>query len=215
MSYPEYSLGERLVDGAVHVVSVGFAIGAVIALMVVAIPEASGLALTSLLIYGIGLTAVFSFSAAYHLVPKQGWKELLRRLDHATIFVMIAGTYTPFALVKMGDTVGPWLLAAVWAVASVGVAIKLFLPIRRFRTVSLALYLMLGWAVILTFEPFLAAVSVTAGVLVVVGGALYTIGVGFYLWKSLPYQNAIWHVFVLAAAVCHFVAIFADVALAG
>ena len=215
MSYPEHSLGERLADGSVHVLSVGFAIGAVIVLMIVAIPNASGLALASLVIYGIGLTAVFSFSAAYHLVPKQGWKELLRRLDHATIFVMIAGTYTPFALVKMGDTVGPGLLTAVWAVALVGVAIKLFLPIGRYRTLSLVLYLAMGWSVIATFEPFIAAVSLTAGILVVLGGALYTIGVAVYLWKGLPYRFAIWHGFVLSAAVCHFVAIFAEVALAG
>jgi len=211
---PGYGFGERFVDMAVHVLSVGFSIGAVIALMTVAVPDQPAIAILSLAIYGTGLIAVFGFSAAYHLVPKRGWKELLRRLDHATIFVMISGSYTPFALVKMEAGVGHILFAAVWVVALVGVVLKLFFPLRKYRKLAIGLYLGLGWAALATADPLFSTVSVSAMVLLIVGGLLYTVGVIFHVWKRLPYQNAIWHVFVLAAAVCHFVAILGDVALA-
>lgn len=213
--FPVYTMRERLADMVVHVLSVGFAIGAVIALMIVAIPDQPARSIVSLIVYGIGLMAVFGFSAAYHLVPKRGWKELLRRLDHATIFVMIAGSYTPFALVKMDAGVGTWLLAAVWLVALAGVVLKLFFPLRRYRRLSIGLYLGLGWAALATADPLFSSVSSPAMVLLLVGGLLYSVGVIFFVWKRLPYQNAIWHVFVLSAAVCHFVAILGDVALAG
>ncbi len=212
---PVYGLGERFVDMVVHVLSVGFAIGAVIALMIVAVPDQPAISILSLAIYSVGLIAVFGFSAAYHMVPKRGWKELLRRLDHATIFVMIAGSYTPFALVKLDAGVGHALFAAVWAVALAGVVLKLFFPLRKYRKLSIALYLGLGWAALTTADPLFSTVSVPAMVLLIVGGLLYSVGVLFHVWKRLPYQNAIWHVFVLAAAICHFVAILGDVALAG
>ncbi len=213
--FPIYTGPERFADLIVHVLSVAFSLGAVIALMAVAIPDQPAISILSLAIYSIGLIAVFSFSAAYHLVPKRGWKELLRRLDHATIFVMIAGSYTPFALVKLESGIGHLLFAAVWVVALAGVVLKLFFPLRKYRKLSIGLYLGLGWAALATADPLFSAVSVPAMVLLIVGGLLYSVGVLFHVWKRLPYQNAIWHVFVLAAAVCHFVAILGDVALAG
>ena len=132
-------------------------------------------------------------------------KEVLRRLDHAAIFVMIAGSYTPFALV-VGGIAGHALLAAVWAIAAVGVAIKLRFP-RRFDKISVLLYLFQGWIVVLALDSITAALPSRALTLLVAGGIVYTLGVGFHLMERLRFHNVIWHVFVLGGAACQFVAI--------
>jgi hemolysin III len=139
-------------------------------------------------------------------------KEILRRLDHAAIFLMIAGTYTPFILIKMNTSWGLGLLAVVWSMAAIGIAIKLFAP-RFLDGLSTALYLVQGWAVIAAWEPLMSAMPGRVLTLLVAGGVLYTIGVVFHLWERLPYQNAIWHGFVLSAASCHFAAVIFVVAL--
>lgn len=211
-TFPQYAAAERRADAAVHLLGVSASLAAFPVLALLALPQGSALSILSLAIYGTGLIAVFGFSAAYNLVQRPDWKEILRRLDHAAIFVMIAGTYTPFSLVVIGGTWGLALLAAVWAVAALGVALKLFLP-RRFERASILLYLAQGWAILVVVEPLVAALSTPALVLLVTGGLLYTLGVVFHLWRRLPYHNAIWHLMVLAAAGCHYAAILEAVAL--
>ncbi len=119
---------------------------------------------------------------------------------------MIAGTYTPFILIKMNTPWGLGLLAMVWTMAAIGIAIKLFAP-RYLEGLSTALYLVQGWAVIAAWQPLMSAMPGRALTLLVIGGVLYTVGVVFHLWERLPYQNAIWHGFVLSAASCHFAAV--------
>ncbi|HBF61775.1 MAG TPA: DNA-binding protein, partial [Methyloceanibacter sp.] len=157
-------------------------------------------------IYGVALVATFGFSAGYHLIGRPKLKKVFRRLDHVAIFLMIAATYTPFVLIKMDNAWGLGLLAVVWAIAAIGIAIKLFLP-RFVDGLSRALYLVQGWAVLVAWEPLQSALPATALRLLMVGGVLYTVGVVFHLWNQLPYQNAIWHGFVLSAASCHFTAV--------
>jgi hemolysin III len=158
-----------------------------------------------LIVYSIGLIGMFAASAAYNLVSHVGVKEILRRLDHAAIFVMIAGSYTPFALV-VGGLAGHALLAAVWAIAAVGIAIKLRYP-RRFDKLSVLLYLSQGWIVLLALDSITAALSNRALTLLVAGGVVYTLGVAFHLMERLRFHNVIWHIFVLGGAACQFVAI--------
>jgi hemolysin III len=160
----------------------------------------------SLAIYGVALVLMFSFSAGYNLVVRPKLKGVLRRLDHAAIFLMIAGTYTPFALMKMDAVSGLWLLGVVWTMAAIGIAIKLFAP-RYLEGLSTALYLVQGWAVIAAWHPLASAVPERVLLLLALGGVLYTVGVVFHLWQRLPYQNAIWHGFVLLAASVHYVAV--------
>jgi hemolysin III len=176
-----------------------------------ALPMAST---ASLGVYAFGMVAVFACSAAYHLSAHGKLKANLRRFDHAAIYVKIAGTYTPLALLKMGDAVGLALLGAVWAITAFGATAKLLWPERLVRT-SYVLYLAQGWAVVAAFNSLLPAVSSRVLVLLVVGGCLYTVGVVFHLWERLRYHNAIWHGFVLAASACHFVAIVDAVGLVG
>ena len=146
-SFPQYTLGERVADGTIHVISVAASLVALIALLVIGIHTQMLSWVLALTIYGIALVATFGFSAGYHLVARPGVKEILRRFDHAAIFLMIAGTYTPFVLIKMNNAWGLGLLAVVWTMAAIGIAIKLFLP-RFLDGLSTALYLVQGWAVL-------------------------------------------------------------------
>lgn len=212
--HPRYSRAERLADAVVHGVSLAFGLGACIALAVVLLPSHDGLRWLAVGLYGAGLLATLGCSALYNMTVRSRWKAVFRRLDHAAIFVMIAGTYTPFLLIAVGGAWGHGLLAFVWTVALTGVAVKLLWP-RRFDRVSVAAYLLLGWSIVVVLDPLIASLSAAGLVLLAVGGLLYTLGVVFHLWTRLPYQNAIWHVFVLAAAACHFSAVMAEVAVAG
>jgi hemolysin III len=156
--FPKYSAGERMADAVVHIISVTISLVAVITLMIVAWPLAEPLSIISLWVYGAGMVAVFAFSAGYHLVRRPTLKEALRRLDHAAIFVMIAGSCTPFALVNIGGAYGIALLSVVWGIGLLGIALKLFLP-RRFERVSIGLYLVQGWAVLAAVQPLASGVS--------------------------------------------------------
>lgn len=207
------SRAEYIADAVVHLVGLAFAVGACATLVVMilldpVLPRAASLAL-----YGFGLVAMLGCSALYNMTTHAALKARFRRLDHAAIFVMIAGTYTPFALMVIGGIWGIALLAFVWSIALAGVTVKLFFPLR-FERISVATYLLLGWTVLAAFQPLLDGASLAALVLLLLGGGLYSIGVVFHLWERLPFQNAIWHVFVLAAAACHYAAILIDVAIA-
>ncbi len=210
--FPEYTLGERVADGLIHVVGVTASLAAAATLVTVGIVYLPPLSTASVVVYSAGMLAVFCFSAAYNLVGRPGLKAILRRFDHAAIYVKIAATYTPFALVKMGGAAGIGLLAAVWAVGLFGVAAKLFWPAQLVRT-SYVLYLAQGWACVAALGPLTEALPERALILLVVGGVLYTVGVVFHLWQSLRYHNAIWHGFVLVASACHFGAVVDAVAL--
>ena len=209
--FPVYTRAERLIDGIVHVTGVGAALAGLVTLIVLAAYALDLVSVVALVVYGLALLATFSFSAAYNLVHLPGAKEWLRRLDHAAIFVMIAGTYTPFALLALPAGEGTALLALVWAVAFAGVVLKLFFP-RRFERGSVILYLLQGWAVLVVIDTLVVSLSTASLVLLTVGGGLYTLGVVFHLWERLPFHNAIWHVFVLSAASCHFAAVLTVVA---
>lgn len=197
---------ERFADGCVHALGIAASIAAMTVLLVVALLVEPGLTTVALSVYGAGMVTMFAFSAAYNLNSHPGWEEALRRLDHAAIYVMIAGTYTPFALIAMGGAWGYGLLAVVWAIAGGGIVLQNVAP-RRLRRLRFPLYLVQAWAVLAALEPLTAAVSVRVLTLLLIGGALYMIGVMFHLWRRLPYHNAIWHAFVLAAAGCHYAAV--------
>jgi len=210
--FPEYTIRERVADGCIHLMGVTASLVALIALLIIGVKSQTMLWAVSLTIYGLALVATFSCSAGYHLVVRPKLKEVLRRLDHAAIFLMIAGTYTPFILIKMNTPWGLGLLAVVWTMAGIGIVIKLFAP-RFLDGLSTALYLVQGWAVIAAWEPLMSAMPGRVLTPLMAGGVLYTVGVVFHLWERLPYQNAIWHGFVLSAASCHFAAVIVVVGL--
>lgn len=211
-NFPHYTPAEKFADGCVHVLGISASVFGVVALFAVAIGSVPAISIVSLVVYSIGLVAVLSFSAAYNLVDISPLKGFLQRFDHASIYLKIACTYTPFLLVKLHGWEGPGMLAAIWAVALFGITAKLFFPDRLQRT-SYVLYLSLGWCAVLIFPPMIAAMSPETLTLLAAGGIFYTVGVIFHLWHGLRYQNAIWHVFVLFGAGCHYAAVMTSVAL--
>ena len=209
---PLFARRERLVDSCVHALGIAATIIAVPALLIVAIVHGGDtLTLTSLGLYALGLTAMLWASALYHLTRNPARKEALRRVDHAAIFVMIAGTYTPFALVAVGGRIGLLLFLFVWAVAAVGVIIKLRFP-RRWEAAAVAAYLGLGWVAVVAIDPILQALTTPVIILLAAGGITYSLGVPFYLAKRMPFNVAIWHAFVLVAAGLHYAAVLTGIA---
>jgi hemolysin III len=205
--FPEYTRNEWLVDGVIHALGVGASLIAAATLLYFVVATRDAPSIISAAIYGAGLVATFGFSAAYHLAVRPNWKKAIRRYDHAAIFLMIAGTYTPFALIGVGGAVGVALLASVWLIALTGMLFKLLRP-RRIERASVFLYLGLGWLGLPAAGSLVAALPAAVVVLLCAGGLLYTIGVAFHSWKTLPQHNAVWHALVLAAAGCHYVAVF-------
>jgi hemolysin III len=212
--FPDFDPAERVADGVIHVVGVSAgAVGSAV-LLAVGLPGAGVATAVSLPLYAAGLLAMLTFSALYNLTRHPERKERLRRFDHAAIFVMIAGSYTPFALVKIGGGWGIGLLVFVWVLAILGVVLKLTRP-RRGDGLSIVLYLVMGWSVVVAVVPLVEAVAPPVFVLLVAGGVIYTVGVGVHLLRRLRFHNAVWHLCVLIAAGCHYAAVFAAVALPG
>jgi hemolysin III len=210
--FPDYSDRERRADAFVHIVGVAAGAVAFAVLILVAALQGHGLLIVGLGIYGAGLLAMLLCSALYNLTRHLIRKELLRRADHAAIFVLIAATYTPFVLVRLGGGRGLAVFVLVWALAAVGVLLKVRYP-RRLEGLSVVVYLLLGWAPILLLEPLFRTLETPAIVLLVLGGALYSLGVVFHLAVRLTYHNVIWHLLVLLGAGCHYAAILRYVAL--
>jgi len=179
---------------------------AVPVLITLAALNGTALHITAFSIYGGTLVLLYAASTLYHASRHPRTKHVLRVLDHAAIYLLIAGSYTPFALLSLDGWVSVVLLTAVWSLALVGCVFKLFFT-GRFERLSLAIYLGMGWLAVVVAKPVMDALPLAALALLVAGGILYTAGVLFYAWQRLPYNHAIWHVFVLAASICHFAAI--------
>jgi hemolysin III len=212
--YPQRRRIEWLADVVVH--AVGLALAAAGSILLVSTAAASGdVKLTAgLLVYSIGLLAMLGCSTLYNANTNQKLARLFERFDLAAIFVMIAASYTPFMLASLDGPMAWTMLAVVWTVALGGVALNLLARWNAPR-VYIAMYLMLGWAALAVVDRLVHSLSPLGLGLLAAGGVLYTIGVIFHINKKLPFSHAIWHGFVIAAASCHFAAIYLDVASSG
>lgn len=201
-----FSQGELIADGLVHAVALLASIIGLAVLIVLVLARHGSLEMSAVAIYGAGLLAMFGFSAAYNLVPTSPLKWILRRFDHSSIYLMIAGTYTPL-LTLLGDTF--WALTLgiiVWAGAIAGIVLKLALP-GRFDKLSIVVFVVLGSVAMLAIKPLMDSLPPLTLNLLTIGGALYVTGIAFYVWKNLKFNNVIWHSFVAVAAGCHYAAI--------
>ncbi|MEM7056181.1 MAG: hemolysin III family protein [Pseudomonadota bacterium] len=211
-----YSTAEVWADTTIHLVGVVGALLAVpVMITLVSVWRDEGALIAAVAIYGASLLAMLAFSAGHNIASPRlsgtKWHEALRRLDHAAIYVKIAGTYTPYAVLA-GGPVGRWLLIGVWSGAVLGLLGKLLAPYKWERA-SVVLYLALGWAFVLAAGPVSAAITEATMILIVVGGCLYSVGVIFHLWQRLPFQNAIWHLFVLVASFVFYSAIIVEISI--
>jgi hemolysin III len=209
ISFPDYSRAERTADAAVHLVGILFGIAGAAALIVASIGRLPIGEVTGLLVYGTGLVGMFVASASYNFATAPERKAWLRRIDHSVIFVMIAGSYTPFAI-RIGGETGFALLVAVWGVAALGILAKLAFP-GRIEKLSVIFYLAQGWCILFATGPLTEAVPSGSINLLIVGGCVYSAGVIFHLLTMLPFHNVIWHLFVLAGAAIQYASIYSAI----
>lgn len=186
----------------------GLAASVVVAPLLVGLAVRSGDAwsLASIAVYAATLIALYAASTLYHSVRKPDLRRLLRRVDHGAIFLLIAGTYTPVSLIVLRDGLGWTLVGIVWAMAAVGIVWKIYY-LERYPILGPAYYLAMGWLAVLALPALLDALTGPELAWLLAGGAAYTLGIAFYAWKRLPFNHAIWHLFVLGGSACHVVAI--------
>jgi len=202
--------GELVADGVIHLIGIAAGLFGAAILVIAAATRGTPLELAALITYSGGLLAMLGCSAAYQLLRSSRRRELLRCFDHSAIFLMIAGTYTPFTLLRLTPLWAAALTGLVWSIAGVGIALRLVRP-PLFDRVSIGFYLALGWAGLAAIGPLVPFVQTSTLVLIAAGGLLYTAGVVFHLWERLPFQNAIWHAFVLVAAGAHYAAVLDEI----
>lgn len=205
-----YTRAEYISDAVVHITGLVAALIAVpVIITLTAVWSGEANTITAMTIYGICLIAMLGCSALYNMVMRPSWRDLLRRIDQSAIYLKIAGTYTPFVALT-GSQAGLFL-AGIWGVALTGTSLILFSR-GRVRALSLILYLGLGWAGAIWGGPLVATLSTPGFILLLIGGLIYTVGVIFLLWESLPFHNTIWHIFVLAATFVCYSAVMVELA---
>jgi hemolysin III len=205
-----YTPGEERANVITHGLGLALSVVGLAVLVTLAGRRGDAWRVTATAIFGATLVLLYMSSTLYHSFRNEGTKRLLRKFDHAAIFLLIAGTYTPFLLVNLRGAWGWSLFGVIWALAAAGVALKFWFT-GRFRVGSTLLYIGIGWLVMVALRPMQSTVPPAALWLLVAGGLSYTLGTVFYLWKRLPYHHAIWHLFVLGGSVCHFCSVFTAV----
>lgn len=208
-----YTAAEELANILTHGAALAAAIIGTAVLVAFTIANGDGWQIASSAVYGVTLISLYSASTLYHAFRRPEVKRVLRVLDHCAIYLLIAGTYTPFALVVLRDGWWGWVLfAAIWSLTAAGIVFKVFFT-GKFNGLSTAIYVVMGWMCVLVAKPLVDALTVEALVWISAGGVAYTAGIVFYHNRRIPYSHAVWHVFVIAGSVCHFLAISRHVLL--
>jgi hemolysin III len=202
-----YTLREEIASSATHGLGVLLSTVGLVALVVMAMREGDPWKVVSFSIFGTSMILLYFASTMYHLIQHEQLKEVFRKFDHAAIYLLIAGTYTPFLLLNLR---GPWgwaLFGIIWALAVFGVIYK-FLLIHKFHNLSVFIYIAMGWLGIIGFKPVIDAVGWDGVGLLFAGGMAYTLGVVFYMWERLPHNHAVWHLFVMSGTALHYAAVY-------
>ena len=202
----EYSVVEEIIHALTHGVGVLLSIAGLTWMLYVSIGADDPWRILASSIYGVTLIGLFLASTVYHSMYRSRHREIFKLLDHCAIYLLIAGTYTPFLLVAMRTDTGWWLFGTIWALATAGIVKKLWLR-HRFPKIALASYLAMGWLCVVAAPQIAAAIGPNGMAWLVAGGVSYSVGAIFYALNRLPYNHAVWHVFVLAGGVCHFLSI--------
>lgn len=203
MGGDRYTRGEEIANGITHGVGLTLSVAGLAILITLALLQGEPRRTVSVSIYGATLVLLYLTSTCYHSVQAPRAKSVLRILDHSAIYLLIAGTYTPYTLVSLR---GPWgwtLFGITWGLSVVGIACKVAC-MHRFRILSLLVYLGMGWLVLVAVKPVLASIPLGGIAWIVAGGLCYTGGTVFYAWRRIPYHHAVWHIFVMAGSICHY-----------
>lgn len=203
-----YSIAEEIANSVSHGLGIILGIvGLVLMLNQAGENGADATAITSYSLYGASMILLYLASTLYHAVPHPRAKRWLKKLDHCAIYVLIAGTYTPFLLVALASPLAKWLMVVIWSLALLGIVFKLAFA-HRFEVVSLITYLGMGWLSLVVIYQLVQRLPLGGIVLLAAGGVIYSLGVIFYVCQRIPYNHAIWHGFVLGGSLCHFLAIY-------
>jgi len=196
---------EEVASMVTHALGIIFSVGALVMMLVLAGGDA--LKLISAVVFGISLIVLYSSSTFYHIATTHRWKARFQTLDHICIYLLIAGSYTPFTLITLKGPLGWVIFGAVWFMAIGGVFMKTLWKGKKDHWFSTALYLLMGWIIVLAIAPLWRGLPIAGFGWLVGGGMAYTLGVIFFAWNRLPYNHAIWHLFVLTGSVCHVLAV--------
>ena len=202
---PHYTLGEEIFNSVSHGVGVALACVGFGILIVLSALYGDAWAVSSSIVYSFSLFALYLASTLYHACPNRRVKGVLQVLDHCSIFLLIAGTYTPYTLITLRGALGWSLFAVVWGAAIVGVVLNA-IDVQKYSRISMVCYVAMGWVVVLPIRPLMASLAWRGIVLLALGGVFYTVGIVFYVIRR-SYMHSIWHLFVLAGSVCHYLSI--------
>lgn len=205
---PQYSQREELANTITHGIGMIFGIVGLILLLIKALDQqADTLTLASMAVYGASIIVLFLASTLYHAIPHPNAKRWLKTFDHCAIYLLIAGSYTPFLLVSLRTPLAFGLMIVIWTIALLGIIMKVAF-VYRFKKLSLMTYLVMGWLSLIVIYQLAINLDIGGLTLLAAGGIVYSLGVIFYVAKRIPFNHAIWHGFVLAGCVCHFFAIY-------
>ncbi|GGH16851.1 PAQR family membrane homeostasis protein TrhA [Paenibacillus segetis] len=201
-----YPRREEVANAITHGIGALLSLAGLVLLIVFSSLKGTAWHVVTFTIYGVSMLLLYASSTLVHSFKEGKVKDLFEFFDHSSIYIFIAGTYTPFMLVAIRGTLGWSLFGTVWGIALFGVLFKAFF-VKKFLFMSTIFYLIMGWLIVIAWGPLTAAVPSTGIVLLVTGGILYSLGTIFYVWRAFPYHHAVWHLFVLAGSITHFFAI--------
>ena len=201
-----YTVLEEILNSVTHGAGALVSIAGLVLLIVYSSMYGQAGHIASCTVFGISLVLLYTASTLYHSFQKPNIKHILKILDHSCIYVLIAGTYTPFMIVIVRGALGWTLFTIVWSLTILGIIFKAFF-VNRFKIVSTLAYILMGWLIIFAIKPLAQTLPGTGIAWLIAGGLAYTLGTIFYAWKTLPFNHAVWHLFVLAGSVCHFMAV--------
>jgi len=202
----EYTVTEEIIHALTHGVGVVLSIAGLSWMLYLSIAAADPWRIVASTIYGLTLISLFLASTVYHSMYASRHRDIFKLLDHCAIYLLIAGSYTPFLLVAMRTDTGWWLFGTVWALATAGIVKKLWFR-HRYPKIALASYLAMGWLIVLAAPQLADAIGPNGMKWLIGGGLCYSVGAIFYAMKSIPFNHAVWHVFVLGGGICHFLGI--------
>lgn len=197
----------EFVNAVTHFIGFLFALGGVPVLITVASFNGTATEVATFSIYSASLILLYLVSTVYHAAPPGRAKEVLQSLDHMAVYLLIAGTYTPFLLARLGGVLGWSIFGVLWTLAAIGIGFKVFFT-NRYDLASTVAYVLMGWIGLVAIVPLYQALPGSSFAFVLAGGVMYTVGAVFYRWEALPHNHGIWHLFCLAGSVLHFIAVF-------
>lgn len=203
---PFYTIGEEIFNSISHGVGVLLSVAALTLLIIFSVVRSDGYGLASAIVYGISLIILYTMSMVYHIVQSPKAKKVLRIFDHCSIFILIAGTYTPYLLMCMPNPMRWIYFGIIWGVTVVGILLN-SLNLEKFQILSMICYIGMGWSIIFTIKTIIENIALGGTLLLLAGGIVYTAGIIFYRLKKYRYMHSVWHLFVLAGSVCHYLSV--------